>query len=84
MPNAPTGNKRGTIIRQKPLPEQLKQQLVKSTDQFLKLAKDATRHFRGLDRTTKKKIVAGLSGVLALLALRAHHRSAKRRREKKS
>ena len=66
------------IRRQPPLPEQLRTALHEMTQEVVTLAKEAKRKFDGLDDATKRKVLTGLSGAAALLALRAHHRHKKR------
>ncbi|MDO8560210.1 MAG: hypothetical protein Q7S23_04240 [bacterium] len=66
------------IRRQQPLPEQLRTALHQVTQEVVTLAKEAKRKFDGMDEATKRKVLTGLSGAAALLALRAHHRHKKR------
>jgi len=75
MPTTKRPNKTaGKVFHQKPLPEQLKASFQQATNDLVALARQAKREFDRLDTATKRKVIAGLSGVAALLALRAHHR----------
>lgn len=69
------------VIRQKPIPEQVKNTVHQISDEVTKLAKQAKEQFDRLDDRTKRKVIAGLSGIAALLALGAHHHRSKKRRK---
>lgn len=62
------------VVRKQPLPEQLRQTFERATTDLVALAKRAKREFDHLDAATKRKVITGVSGVAALLALRARHR----------
>lgn len=68
-------------MRKKPLPEQLRQTFESATRDLFGLAKRAKREFDHLDDATKRKVIAGVSGVAALLALRARHRRKQHRKK---
>lgn len=83
MPNGPKRKTSTTrpVIRQKPLPEQLNASLRDISAEAIRLAKLAKQRFDQLDDATKRKVVAGLSGLAALLALRSRYRRRKRQRQ---
>ncbi len=84
MAQTPKMRRRPTapVARQKPLPEQVRQTFQEATTDLMRLAKHAKLRFNQLDTATKRKVIAGLSGVAALLALRARHRRRKRNKDR--
>jgi len=66
------------VIRQKPIPEQVKNTVHQISDEVTKLARQAKEQFNRLDDRTKQKVIAGLSGIAALLALSARHHHRKK------
>lgn len=82
MPTAKTGKigrkNKPNVTRQKPLPEQVQNTVRDVADEVVRIAKLAKQRFDGLDANAKRKVITGLSGLAALLALRARHRYRKR------
>lgn len=69
------------VIRQKPIPERVKNTVNQISDEVTKLAKQAKDQYNRLDDSTKRKIITGLSGIAALLALSARHHHRKKHRK---
>ncbi|MDD5109905.1 MAG: hypothetical protein PHI63_01660 [Patescibacteria group bacterium] len=76
-PSKPSAGVRTPIPRQKPFPDQVNAKFQEVSAEVVRLAKEAKDQFDRLDQSTKRKIIAGLGGVAALLALRSHHRHKK-------